>query len=108
MNKISHVEINTQGQNIEQRPKMSEVCKGFHITSQKVASFYHYAKNIKEEEINNHYKTLPCYSAGIAYLGNEKFQWIIRSGGVGEFYNEKASFTKVCGVSCCDKVQGVC
>ncbi|WP_415226566.1 hypothetical protein [Psychromonas sp.] len=105
---INRIKITQQGKNIESRPLMSEVCKGFFISPTKLIEFYNNAAITHEEQANNNYLKLPCYSSGIAYFGDEKFQWIIRAGGVGEFYNETKSFTKICGVSCCDKVQGVC
>lgn len=105
---IHHIKVTNQGQNIESRPLMSEVCKGFFISPEKLIEFYNNAAITHEEQVNNNYRKLPCYSSGIAYLDDEKFQWVIRAGGVGEFYNEDKRFTKICGVSCCDKVQGIC
>ncbi|PKG38764.1 hypothetical protein CXF74_11740 [Psychromonas sp. Urea-02u-13] len=97
-----------QGKNIDNRPNMEEVCKGFYISPSIFDAFFEYASITHEETLNERYKSLPCYSSGITYIEEEKFNWIIRAGGVGEFYNETQSFTKVCGIACCAKVDGVC
>ncbi|PKF63482.1 hypothetical protein CW745_01130 [Psychromonas sp. psych-6C06] len=100
--------ILAQGKNIETRPKMAEVCKGFHVSEKTFNAFVEHAAVTHEETLNERYKALPCFSSGYVYLDEEKFNWVIRAGGVGEFYNENSSFTKICGVACCKKVAGVC
>lgn len=97
-----------QGKNINTRSNMEEVCKGFYVSPSIFYDFFEYASLTHEKTINERYKSLPCYSSGFAYIEGEKFNWTIRAGGVGEFYNETKSFTKVCGINCCAKVDGVC
>jgi hypothetical protein len=87
---------------------MAEACKGFHVTPEKLNEFFNHAKLTHEQHQNTNYQKLPCYTSGVAYLAEEEFHWVIRSGGVGEFYNNEQRFTKICGLACCDNVQGVC
>jgi hypothetical protein len=97
-----------QGKNIDSRPNMSEVCTGFYVSQEKFDAFFEHSKITHEENLNKRYQALPCYSSGITYIEGEKFNWTLRAGGVGEFYNDTTSFTKVCGVACCKKVAGIC
>jgi len=125
---LSEVTVLAQGKSINQEPRMMSACKGFYITPEKLKSFFQHAASTHEQQASSNYAKLPCYSSGTAYLGNEEIQWILRAGGIGEFYHQqpslpgsqpedpenssdrkaKTSFTKICGVSCCNKVQGVC
>lgn len=105
---IDDITVIEQGKNIAQRPKMAEVCKGFHISEEKFKRFYEHASITHEDELNARYKALPCFSSGTVLFDGVPFQWVIRAGGVGEFYNETTSFTKVCGIACCKAVDGVC
>ena len=107
-NELSEIIVVAQGANINSRPEMAEVCKGFHVSPQKLKDFFHHSALTREEQTNNNNEKLPCYSSGIANVGYEEFQWILRSGGIVEFSNEEKSFTKICGIACCDIVQGVC
>jgi hypothetical protein len=107
-NELTEITVLSQGKNIKQRPEMVEACKGFFISAQQFKDFYYYSALTHEAKTNINNKKLPCYSSGTAYLGDKEFKWILRSGGIAEFYNEQKSFTKICGVSCCKKVQGVC
>jgi len=105
---IDNIQITQQGQNIENRPAMHDVCKGFHINDSQVHDFFNNAKMIEQGALNEHYKKLPCFASGTVSLNGEHYQWIIRAGGIGEFFNKTNQFTKICGIKCCDKVQGVC
>jgi len=105
---LSEVTVLAQGKSIKQKPNMIAACKGFYVTPEKLKDFFQYAALTHEKQASSNYEKLPCYSSGTAYLGNEEIEWVLRAGGVGEFYNEKNSFTKICGISCCDNVQGVC
>ena len=105
---LSEIIILEQGQNIAQRPEMAEACKGFYVSPEKLNEFFQHARPTHEQQQNSNYQKLPCYAAGVAYLADEKLHWILRAGGVGEFYNEEKRFTKICGVACCENVQGVC
>lgn len=125
---LSEITVLAQGKSIKQKPAMVAVCKGFYVTPEKLKDFFQHAALTHEEQVSSSYAKLPCYSSGTAYLGNDEIQWVLRAGGVGEFHNlenktqnetsddaqesaqEKTqkSFTKICGVSCCNTVQGVC
>lgn len=105
---ISYVEIITQGMYSPNRPEMESVCKGFFMSEEKVLTFYRNAALTHEKDVDKKYKVLPCFSTGVAYLYGEKYNWIIRSGGVGEFYNDHKRFVKICGIKCCSKIRGIC
>jgi len=105
---LSEITVLAQGKSIKQKPTMIAACKGFYVTPEKLKDFFQHAALTNEKQANSNYEKLPCYSSGTAYLGNEEIEWVLRAGGVGEFYNDRNSFTKICGVSCCDNVQGVC
>ena len=105
---VENIQITQQGQNIKNRPTMHDVCKGFHLNKSQFSHFYHNAKIVEQDELSEHYKKLPCFASGTVSLNGEHYQWIIRAGGIGEFFNETNQFTKICGIKCCDKVQGVC
>ncbi len=105
---LSGITIVAQGESIANRPEMTEACKGFYVSEQKLQDFFQYAANTHEQQTNDKAKSLPCYSSGLAYLAGEQYHWVLRSGGIAEFYNGEKSFTKICGISCCDNVQGVC
>ncbi len=107
-NELTDITVLAQGVNISSRPEMSEACKGFYVSPEKLKFFYQYAALSNEKQNSNNYRELPCYSSGVAYLADEQFHWVLRAGGIGEFYSGQNSFTKICGVSCCDNVQGVC
>jgi hypothetical protein len=105
---LTEITVLAQGKSIKQKTAMIAACKGFNVTPEKLKDFFQHSALTHEDQANSNYAKLPCYSSGTAYLGNDEIQWILRAGGVGEFYNERKSFTKICGVSCCDNVQGVC
>lgn len=107
-NELSEITVLVQGESINQRPEMALACKGFYVSPQKLKNFYQHAALTHEKQSNGNYKELPCYSSGLAYIADDKFHWVLRAGGVAEFYNGEKSFTKICGVSCCNSVQGVC
>lgn len=105
---ISSIDINKQGISPKNRPEMASTCKGFILTKKQVMDFYNNSTPIYNEMVSKKYNILPCYSEGTAYLHGIKYQWRIRSGGFGEFYNEKKRIFKVCGENCCKKVIGIC
>jgi hypothetical protein len=105
---ISHIDVQFRGKNIDDRPQMASVCKGFYLSEQQVRDFYFNAAQIKDDDARESYELLPCYSQGTAYLYGEKYNWIIRAGGIGEFYNKHDRFVKICGINCCDKVKRIC
>lgn len=104
---ISNVEVMYRGKNTDDRPQMASVCKGFFISQEKVQNFYHHASRVNDTE-SKKYKILPCYARGTAYLYGIKYNWIIRAGGIGEFYNDSERFIKICGRQCCNKVERIC
>ncbi|TYK65447.1 hypothetical protein [Colwellia echini] len=107
-NELTEVNVIAQGQSIATRPEMVDSCKGFFVSAEKLKSFYHYSSSTNEESISAKAKSLPCFVSGEAYIGDQKYQWILRSGGIGEFYNEHNTVTKICGIACCKNVPGVC
>ena len=82
---ISHIDVLYRGKYQEQRPQMASICKGFFMTTKQVTDFYYNAARINEKEPTRKYEILPCYSTGTAYIYGEKYNWVIRAGGVGEF-----------------------
>ncbi|PKG83044.1 hypothetical protein CXF85_11905 [Colwellia sp. 75C3] len=107
-NELTEITILAQGENINSRPEMTEACKGFYVSTEKLKSFYLNSALTHDKQASSNKRELPCYSSGIAFLADEQIHWVLRAGGVGEFYNGQKSFTKICGISCCDSVQGVC
>jgi hypothetical protein len=107
-NELSSITIVSQGESITNRPEMAAMCKAFYVSEKKLKDFFQYAADTHENQLNDKAKSLPCYSSGLAYLAGEQYHWVLRSGGIAEFYNGEKSFTKICGISCCDDVQGVC
>lgn len=107
---ISFITVKTEGKNKQDRPQMATVCKGFFLSPHKVTDFYLHATRIKTDQQDEpgKYDILPCYSSGTAAIKGKLYNWIIRAGGIGEFYIEDDRFIKVCGKGCCDKVPGIC
>lgn len=105
---ISHIDVVYRGKNLDNRPQMASVCKGFFLSDKQVKAFYYNAARINEKEPGKKYEILPCYSTGTAYIYGVKYNWVIRAGGVGEFYNDKDRFIKICGKKCCSKVKRIC
>lgn len=97
-----------QGQHIENRPDMEKVCQGFTVDDKQLSDFIQFSALAEQDNLNSLYQKLPCFSSGRVEINNMQYQWIIRAGGVGEFFNDNHRFTKICGIQCCDKVQGVC
>ena len=105
---ISHIDVEHRGKHNTQREHMAAVCKGFFMSAEKVKKFYDHAALIRDKGKNKTYEMLPCYATGSAYIYGEKYTWIIRAGGIGEFFNDKNRFTKICGKKCCNKVKNIC
>ncbi|MDH5776649.1 MAG: hypothetical protein OEZ33_00450 [Gammaproteobacteria bacterium] len=105
---LSDVEFKKQGISPEGRPYMANICKGFILSEDIVRDFFVHSERVSEAEASERYKTLPCYSVGTAQIKSEKYNWIIRAGGIGEFYNKDNKFYKVCGKECCKKNQVLC
>lgn len=105
---ISHIKVEVRGKQAEDRPTMISVCKGFSLSEKQVLDFFAHAASITELDPNSRYNILPCYSSGTANINNEKYNWTIRSGGIGEFFNDREKFIKICGKKCCSKVTNIC
>ena len=105
---IADVNVKTSGTSDDKKPEIMEICKGLILSEQQVREFFVYAEYIKDTDPINRYNILPCYSSGTARINGEKYQWMIRAGGVGEFFNDKNKFIQICGKNCCDKVSGIC
>lgn len=105
---MSHVSVEERGKNLDARPNMVSVCKGFLLSDKQVLDFFEHAYYIKENTPDDPYKRLPCFSSGTAMINNDEYHWIIRAGGIGEFFNDTSRFVKICGKHCCDKVPGIC
>lgn len=104
--KLSDITIIKQGQTITERATMSDSCKGFKIKETHISNFYLHSA-LQAGNTNNRLQ-LPCYAKGTTSISGEKFDWVIRAGGIGEFSNARTSFTKMCGVSCCKKIKAIC
>lgn len=87
---------------------MESVCKGFLLSPSQVIDFYNAATQIYDKTLPQKFSILPCYSSGVAYLYGIKYNWRIRSGGFGEFYNTENHILKICGTKCCEKMTGIC
>lgn len=105
--KITNVQAELRGKQIKDRPDMADICKAFSLTEQQVQSFYQHAIEIESEEAEQ-YRRLPCYTTGTVKINKERYSWLIRAGGIGEFYNKDKRILKVCGKNCCSKIPGVC
>lgn len=103
---LDNINISLQGQHITERPNMADSCRGFFINEKQIKRFFEHAVLTVNKEKN--LLKLPCFSQGTASLSGEKFNWVIRAGGIGEFSNQRTSFSKMCGIACCNKIQGIC
>jgi len=105
---ISGISVQEQGLAQDSRPEMTQICKGFLMSHNKLQAFYEHA-SIAPSLIDEHAMArLPCFAKGTAYLYGEKTTWRLYAGGVAEFYNENKRIVKVCGIKCCRAVQGIC
>lgn len=105
---LAEIEFRKQGLSPENRPYMKEICRGFRISENQVRNFFANADVINAAELNGDIQMLPCHSVGTIKLNDEKYSWVIRAGGIGEFYNDKNKFYKVCGKECCKNNPGLC
>lgn len=105
---ISAITIEQLGKPLADRPTMVSACSGFLLTEKQIRDFFQYASYIKEPTPSPYYQKLPCYSSGTAIINKQTYQWVIHAGGIGEFYNDKDRFVKVCGKNCCNKVANIC
>lgn len=105
---LAELDFRKQGVSPENRPYMKEACRGFLLSEKQVRSFFALSEAVQEKDLDSNVQMLPCHSIGTANINNEQYSWIIRAGGIGEFYNEKNKFYKICGKECCQKNPGLC
>ena len=105
---IGRVRIDAKSKHMDGSVEMITRCSGFILTEKQVRDFLTHAVRIKDSEPDKYYRILPCSATGIAIIDKRKYNWVIRAGGVGEFFNDKDRFIEICGKNCCDKVPGIC
>lgn len=105
---IANIEVEQRGRYADNRPTMMGICKGFLLKEYQVREFFDLSSLVRETAPAARYTILPCYSSGTATINGELYHWVIRAGGVGEFYNENDRFVKICGKSCCNKLPSIC
>lgn len=106
--KLSEITVQKQGQSNIDNPRFIDSCQGFQVSPEQVENFYQFSSVIQVDKGSHIIENLPCYASGEAYLGEELLKWKLKSGGIGQFTSEDKDITKICGISCCDKVQGIC
>jgi hypothetical protein len=104
----SEVRITSQGNSLQDSDAMRSVCSDFQLTKEQVLTYYRESRPSTEAEIHDSFNILPCYSSGSILIDGEQFQWIIRAGGVGEFFNEQKKILRVCEGRCCRLTKGIC
>jgi hypothetical protein len=105
---VTNIRIDTQGNSLEDSDEMRSVCAEFQLTREQVRIFARGSRPTSEAEIHDDFNILPCYSAGTASINGERYQWIIRAGGVGEFFNNDRKLLRVCEGKCCSLADGIC
>lgn len=105
---LAEVEFRKQGASPANRPYMKDACRGFELSEKQVRDFFADSEEISEQELQGNLKMLPCHSVGTISINDEQYSWVIRAGGIGEFFNDKNKFYKVCGRECCKKNPGLC
>ncbi|MDH5179162.1 MAG: hypothetical protein OEZ39_12965 [Gammaproteobacteria bacterium] len=105
---LAEIEFRKQGVGPENRPYMKEACRGFSLSESQVKTFFASAEIVAEADLAANSTILPCHSVGTVNINDIKYSWVIRAGGIGEFYNDKDKFYKVCGKECCEKNPGLC
>ncbi len=105
---IANIKVEQRGKYEDNRPSMMGICKGFLLSENQVREFFDHSSYLRDDESRARYTILPCYSSGTATINAEPYHWVIRAGGVGEFYNENDRFIKICGKTCCNKLPSIC
>lgn len=105
---LTDIEIETQGNSLEDSDDMREVCSEFKLTKEQVRTYYFESRLSSEQEVHDDYNILPCNSTGTMVINGELFSWIIRAGGVGNFESKDKSFVRVCDEKCCKNTKGIC
>lgn len=107
-NKYSEIKIISQQNSLEDTKLMKDVCQEFTLTNDQVLNYFNEATVTDEQTIHDQHDILPCYSTGSINISGDIYNWIIRAGGVGEYYNDKNKVLLVCNEKCCNKTQGIC
>lgn len=105
---IDRIHIDSTSKRLDGSAEMITRCSGFILSEKQVRDFLVYAVRIKDSEPDKYYRILPCSSTGTVRINKRKYNWVIRAGGIGEFYTADDRFIEVCGKNCCDKVPGIC
>jgi hypothetical protein len=105
---LSRLEIKVNGAAIKSRPDMIDICKGFLMSKKSFAEFFTDATYVKKDSPADEFAILPCYASGTVSINDTPYQWVIHSGGIGEFSSKEKQFLKVCGKDCCEKIAGMC
>ena len=105
---IGKIHIDTTSKRLDGSTEMITRCSGFILSEKLVRGFLMHAARVKDDSPDKYYRILPCTATGSAIINHQKYNWVIRAGGVGEIYTEKERFIAVCGRNCCDKVPGIC
>lgn len=105
---IANVLVEQQGQTAIDRSEMQDTCKGFSVDEAQVYAFYEHATTSQTITPAAYTDFSPCYVQGRALLYGTEYQWTLKVGGMAHFFNQEKSIYKICGVRCCNKVQGVC
>jgi len=105
---VGRIRIDSTSNRQDGSAEMISRCSGFLLTAVQVRGFLEHAARFMEEVPDKYYKVLPCSSTGTVVINKQKYAWVIRAGGIGEFTASGDHFFMVCGKNCCDKVQGIC
>lgn len=105
---LGNVSFDAQGQSIMKDEMTRKLCKEFVLTPSDVKHFYNYSRPTTEQEIHDEFDILPCFSTGKIVINGTSFNWRIRAGGTGAFYNDRSSLLRVCEKKCCDKLKNLC
>jgi len=100
--------ITSQGNSLENTKLMKEVCKQFKLSEDQVLSYFQEATRTDESTIHNQHDILPCSSRGEIKISGIEYSWIIRAGGVGEYFNDTKKVLLVCEDKCCKITKGIC
>ncbi len=105
---IDKIHIDATSKRLDGSAEMITRCSGFILSEKLVRDFLVHAVRIKDSDPDKYYRILPCSSTGTVRINKRKYNWVIRAGGIGEFFTDDDRFFKVCGKNCCDKVPGIC
>jgi len=107
-NIFSTIEITSQQNSTDATKLMKGVCQQFTLTDDQILSYFSEASVTNEQTIHDQHDIFPCYSTGKINISGDTYNWIIRAGGVGEYYNDKNKVLLVCKEKCCKKTKGIC